>query len=153
MTLDSIDYWHWLIFGVVLLILEILLPVTFFLWTGVSALVVGVIRAVFPTIGWELQFILFGSLSVVGIVVWRAYHVNHPTTTDRPALNRRAEQYMGRTFTLAAPIENGVGVVIVDDTRWRVRGADMAEGKKVRVIAVDASHLIVEPVSEDSLAG
>ena len=145
MSFNEIDYWHWLIFGVVLLILEMLLPVTFFLWSGVSALVVGLILALFPGIGWETQFILFGALSIASIVAWRYYQHKNPTVTDRPVLNRRAEQYIGRTFTLASAIENGVGVVIVDDTRWRVRGPEMDQGGKVKVVAVDASHLIVEP--------
>jgi len=145
-SLNDIDYWHWLILGVVLLILEILLPATFFLWSGVSALVVGLVLAVFPSIGWETQFILFGSLSIVSIALWRKYQHNNPTQTDRPVLNRRAEQYIGRTFTLESDIDNGIGVVIIDDTRWRVRGPDLSAGNKVKVTAVDASHLIVEPV-------
>lgn len=146
MSLSEIDYWHWLVFGVVLLILEMLLPATFFLWSGVSALVVGVVLAIFPSIGWETQFILFGSLSIASIVLWRQYQHKNPTATDRPVLNRRAEQYIGRTLTLETAIDNGIGVVIIDDTRWRVRGPDLPAGDKVKVTAVEVSHLIVEPV-------
>jgi len=145
-SLNDIDYWHWFVFGVVLLILEMLLPLSFFLWSGVSALTVGLLLVVFPKFGWELQFVLFGTISIVSIVAWRLYHRNHPTVSDRPVLNRRAEQYIGRTLSLDGAIENGFGVVIVDDTRWRVRGPDTAAGGKVKVVAVDASHLIVEQV-------
>lgn len=148
--LQEIDFWHWLIFGIVLLILEMLVPVTFFLWSGTSAIIVGSLLYLFPGIGWEMQFILFGVLSVASFVGWRAYQSKNPTKTDRPVLNRRAEQYVGRIFTLDGPIENGIGVVIIDDTRWRVRGEDMPEGGRVKVIAVEVSHLIVEPVESSS---
>jgi membrane protein implicated in regulation of membrane protease activity len=59
-------------------------------------------------------------------------------------LNRRAEQYVGRVFTLSEPIVNGTGKIRVDDSSWKVSGADCDANTKVKVISVDGTVLKVE---------
>ena len=139
------DFWHWWILALALIIAETFLPGTFFLWMGVSALVLGVIAWLIPAMGWEIQMMLFAVLSLVSIVGWRMWQRKHPDETDQPSLNRRGEQYIDRVFTLETPIENGFGKVRVGDTLWRVKGGDLAAGTKVRVTAADGIVLVVEP--------
>lgn len=146
MILEHLDYWHWWILGVVLLVLEVFAPGAFFLWIGVAAGVVGVALFFFPHLGWEDQLLIFGVLSVVSIVVWRMYLHHHPTATDRPTLNRRGEQYVGRTFTLEEAMLNGVGKLRVDDSTWKIEGEDCSAGEKVKVVGVDGTVLKVERV-------
>ena len=67
--------------------------------------------------------------------------------TDQPALNRRGEQYIGRTLTLDEPIVNGQGKIRVDDTTWKVEGDDMPAGTRVTVIGVDSVVLKVAPIA------
>lgn len=139
------DFWHWWILGLALIILETVLPGTFFLWMGVSALVLGVVLWLVPALGWEWQLLLFAVVSLASIVAWRLWQRRHPAVSDQPMLNRRAEQYVGRVFALQTPIENGYGKVRVGDGLWRVRGPDAAVGARVRVTAVDGVVLVVEP--------
>ena len=103
---SHLNHWHWWIFAVILLVLEILTPGTFFMWMGISAVVVGLLMLIVP-IGWETQFLLFAIFSVVSIAVGRVYIKRRPIETDRPNLNRRGAQYVGRTFTLSEPIVHG----------------------------------------------
>ena len=139
------DFWHWWILALALIIAETFLPGTFFLWMGVSALVMGVLAWLIPAMGWEMQVMLFAVLSLISIVGWRMYQRRHPDKTDQPALNRRAEQYIDRVFTLETAIENGYGKVRVGDSLWRVTGEDAAAGSRVRVTAADGVILVVEP--------
>ncbi|MGB5201914.1 MAG: NfeD family protein [Sedimenticolaceae bacterium] len=139
------DFWHWWILGLALIIAETLLPGTYFLWMGVSAVVLGVLAWLFPAMGWEIQLMLFALLSLASIVVWRMWQRRHPGESDQPMLNRRAEQYIGRVFVLEAAIENGFGKVRVADSLWRVKGADAPVGSRVRVTAADGIVLVVEP--------
>ncbi len=139
------DFWHWWILALVLIIAEALLPGAFLLWMGVAALVLGVLTWLIPAMGWEIQLMLFAVLSLASIAAWRAWQRRHPATSERPMLNRRAAQYVGRVFVLDRPIENGFGKVRVDDTLWRVRGADAVAGSLVRVTAADGVVLEVEP--------
>ena len=139
------DFWHWWILALGLIILETVLPGTFFLWMGISAIVLGLLAWAFPDMSWETQLMLFAILSLVSIVGWRMWQRTHPVESDQPNLNRRGEQYVGRVFTLETPIENGFGKVRVGDTLWRVKGTEAPAGSKVKVTSVDGVVLVVEP--------
>ncbi|MDX2465306.1 MAG: NfeD family protein, partial [Porticoccus sp.] len=115
--MDSIEFWYWWVAAVALVILEIVVPGTFFLWMGVSAAVTGAILWVTPTMEWEWQFFLFAILSVVSITLWRIRQRSHPTVTEDPNVNQRTKRYIGRTFTLAEPIVDGIGKIHVDDSQ------------------------------------
>jgi membrane protein implicated in regulation of membrane protease activity len=63
-------------------------------------------------------------------------------------LNRRGEQFVGRVFVLAEPIENGRGAIHAGDSLWRVSGSDRPVGTRVRVTGSDGALLSVEPIEE-----
>ncbi len=144
--MESINYWHWFIAGVVLIVLEVFAPGAFFLWLGVSAGVVGLILVVFPDMGWESQLLIFAVISIVSIAVWRIRLQKHPTQSEDDSLNFRTKEYIGRTFPLSEAIENGYGKIHVDDSFWQVSGPDCAVDKKVKVVSVDGMVLNVEPL-------
>lgn len=145
MNLDLV-FWHWWAFGAFLLILELLLPGMFFLWMAIAAAVTGAILWIVPGLDLEYQLIAFSLLSVSSILVFRKFLMRHPIETDRPLLNRRSEQYIGRTFTLEHPIVNGRGKIRVDDSTWKIEGEDCETGVKVRVVSADGVVLRVEVV-------
>lgn len=140
----EILYWHWWILGLVLLVAEMLSPTGFFLlWIGAAAILVGAVSWLVPALGWEVQVVMFGVLSVASFFVWRRFRPAL-TDSDQPSLNRRGHSYVGRTFTLTAPIVNGIGKLHVDDSQWRISGPDVEAGAQVRVVAADGSTLRVE---------
>ncbi|WP_455209502.1 NfeD family protein [Kaarinaea lacus] len=148
MILEQLDFWHWWVLGIVLIILELFAPGAFFLWMGIAAGLVGLILVIAPDMAWQYQLIVFAVISVVSIAIWRGYLNKHPTPTDRPTLNMRGEQYVGRTFTLSAPIVNGVGKIKVDDTMWKIEGSDCDTGARVKVTKTDGAVLKVEIINE-----
>ncbi|MGA7981151.1 MAG: NfeD family protein [Chromatiaceae bacterium] len=141
--------WHWLVLGIVLIILEVLAPAAFFMWLAMAAGVVAVLLTAFPAMTWQLQLVLYAVVSVLSVILGRRFLTRHPIKSDEPTLNRRGHQYVGRVFTLEQPVVNGVGKIRVDDTTWKICGADCAVGTKVRVTGVDGVVLVVSPV-EDS---
>jgi membrane protein implicated in regulation of membrane protease activity len=141
------SYWHWWVLAVVFIILEIISPAIFFLWMGIAAGVVGLLVLILPGMAWELQVVLFAAFSVVSVVLGRRYLSKHPIESDQPQLNRRGEQYIGRTFTLTEPIVNGQGKIRVDDSIWKITGDDCTEGTKVEVIGVNGVILKVSAVA------
>jgi len=143
MMLEQLDYWHWWILAAILIIFEVFAPGAFFLWLGIAAAAVGGLVYLSPSLGWEYQVLLFSVLSVVSIVTWRKFFRTTPGDTDQPALNRRGEQYIGRTFTLQAPIIDGIGKIRVDDSSWKIRGENCAVGTQVEITGVDGTILEV----------
>lgn len=139
----QVDYWHWLIFGGVLLLIEVLAPSFFFLWMAVAACVVALVLWFMPELGWQYQLLIFSVLSVGSIALFRRYQRASPARTDQPALNRRGEQYIGRSFTLQEPIINRAGVLRVDDSSWRISGDDQPAGTLVTVTGADGVILQV----------
>ena len=145
---SNLEYWHWLAFALVLIIIEMLAPSAVFLWFGVAAGVVGVLLLLMPTMAWQVQLVLFSVLSIVSVLAWRSYAKKHPPADNNyPTLNKRGDDLIGRVFTLEEGIVNNYGKLRVDDTMWKIRGSDAGVGAKVRVTAVDGTVLVVETES------
>lgn len=142
--LEQIEFWHWWVLAAVLMAVEVFAPTTLFLWMGISAGAVGLLVLVANDIGWEIQILLFAVISVVSVVAWRQYARLHPASSDDPLLNRRAEQCVGRLFSLEEPIVNGRGRVKVDGVFWKIEGDDLEAGNRVKVVGADGVILKVE---------
>jgi inner membrane protein len=139
----SLGTWNWFIAAAVLLVLEVLAPGAFMLWLGLSAVLVGVIS--FGVVWtWQTQVIAFALFAVALVPVWRHFARRMEVPSDSPFLNRRADGYVGRVFTLDKPIVNGVGTVRIDDSVWRVTGPDCPAGSRVKVTSADGANLAVE---------
>ena len=137
--------WSWIVAGLVLLALELVVPGGILLWMGISGIATGLL-VLFQPIGWPLQWLIFGVLSLVSIAVWLRYNRSRPTATDRPYLNRRADQLIGQVVVLEQPIAQGFGRVVLGDTVWRVSGPDLPLGQRVRIVGSAGAVLTVEPV-------
>jgi len=140
----AIEFWYWWVLAVGFLAIELLAPGFFFLWLSVSAFVVGSILLMIPSASLEVQLLLFSILAVTSILVWRRFVSAKSQESDHPLLNQRGAQYIGRTFNLVTPIENGQGRIKVDDTLWKVRGQDCPLGSKVKVVGVKGTIFDVE---------
>lgn len=134
--------WSWIVFGFVLLALELVLPGGVLIWLGASALVTGLVTLFVP-IYWPLQFVIYGVLSLLSIWVWLKVR-GQGAATDQPFLNRRGERYVGREVVLDEAIVGGAGRVALDDTTWRITGPDLAAGQRVRIVGVTGAVLKVE---------
>ena len=144
--IGGLSWWQWLVVAMLLLILELVATTGWFIGPAVAGLAVAAVVAVFPEMGWPAQLMLFGALSLVGLFLAQAWFARRPAVDDGSTLNRRGAQYVGRTFTLIEPIDNGYGTVSVDDTRWRVAGPPLGAGTAVRVTRADGTVLHVEPL-------
>lgn len=146
--LDAMPYWAWLILAGVLLTIEVVAPTTFFLWPALAALVVGALVAFPPHLEWWAQLLTFAGLTVAfGWLGPKVFPRRETGVTDAPALNRRAEQYVGWTVTVTQEFSGGRGKVRVGDTLWSARAADGRDypaGAAVVVTAVDGTLLTVE---------
>lgn len=152
--MDLVDFiagyggWSWIVFGLVLLAIELIAPGVFMVWLGGAAIATG-LATIATGMGWPWQWGTFGVLSLVLVSGWLAYSrkrwgKNPPS--EVPLLNRRTARYLGREVVLVEPISDGFGRVQIGDTLWRVSGPALPEGTTVRVTGAEGAVLIVEPV-------
>ncbi len=136
----------WAAMALVLMAAEALAPGAFMLWMGFAAAVMFVLALLVPGMSLLVQVALFVVLSFVSIQVYLRWFRNRGRQSDRPLLNRRAQQLVGRVVELDRAIVNGSGRARVDDSLWAVVGPDLPVGSRVRVVAVDGMTLKVQPV-------
>ena len=143
--IEGIQFWHWIAFGALLIILEIFVPSAIFLWPGIAAVLAGFISLAFPEISEAALLLVWGAASVILAFGWQAYRKVAKKDLPVNTINRRGEQIVGRHFTLTKDIVNGSGELHIDDTRWKiVSSLDHSAGTKVKVIAVEGTSLRVE---------
>ena len=134
--------WSWIVAGIVLLALEVVGSGGVLLWMGVAGIVTGLIVLIHP-IDWPLQWLVFGVLSLVTIVLWLRWQRGKPVQSDRPYLNRRADRFTGQESQLDEPIVDGFGRLVLDDTVWRVAGPNLPAGQRVRITGNNGAVLNV----------
>jgi membrane protein implicated in regulation of membrane protease activity len=142
---STLGTWNWLVFGLLLMGLELMLPGVFLFWVGLAALLVGLLSFVIAP-SWQLQLLMFAVFAAAAVPVWRRVaRSNSGVSTSNPFLNKRSEAMIGRVFTLEKPIIDGAGTVRIDDTVWRVAGPDTPAGSRVRIVRADGASLTVAP--------
>lgn len=140
---EALGPWTWWVVGLLLLILEVVAPGSFFLWFGVAALIVGTL-ALLVDLSWQVELILFAVLSIVLVVVGRRFFANKSNQGEQPLLNQRTARLIGRSYVLVDPIVEGKGRIRVDDTTWRVSGPDLPAGTRVTIVGAEGALLQVE---------
>jgi membrane protein implicated in regulation of membrane protease activity len=140
---STLGTWNWLIFGFVLMALELIAPGVFLFWLGLAALLVGLVSfALHPS--WQAQLLMFAVFAAAAVPVWRRLaRGSSAASVSNPFLNRRTDALVGREFTLEKPIIDGFGTVRIDDTIWRVAGPDAPAGSRVRIVQADGANLTV----------
>ena len=139
-------YWYWAVLGGVFAVIEVAVPAMVCIWLAAAALGVAAISWRYPGLAWEHQALIFAALAVASVVLGRTAVGRTKASESERSLNRRAETYVGRMFTLDGAIVDGRGRLRVDDTVWLVAGPDLPAGTRVRVTGTENTLLRVEPI-------
>ena len=134
---------HWLVVAASFAVIEIAVPAMVCIWLAAAALGTALIVWLAPGLSWEHQALIFAALAVASVAIGRLAFGRIRGQSSDVRLNRRAEIYVGRTFTLERPIVDGRGRLRVDDTMWLVEGPDLPAGTRVQVTCVDNTMLRV----------
>jgi membrane protein implicated in regulation of membrane protease activity len=137
----------WIIAGLVLAALEMIVPGLVIIWFGVAGVVTGIL-ALFV----HNQYIQFGVFLVLsGVMVVFSQRIARKITHPEPepvGANRMVDA-IGLVVAGIMPPE--FGRVKVHGEEWRATAkCDLPVGTRVRVIAVEGTHLVVESAQERS---
>ena len=135
--------WLWLIGGVLLLILEVIVPGFFLVFLGAAAIATGLFTVLF-NLGAAAELALFALYAVIAVLVGRRFYANRTADSTDPLLNDRAGRLVGKVVTVVAAVDDQNGRVRVGDSEWSARGGPAAAGERVRITGVEGNCLTVE---------
>lgn len=145
----EIAYWHWLVFGMALMMIEIVLPSFTALWFGAGAVLVGVLLLVFPGMAIGLQLFVWTIVSILFTFLWFKYL--RPLSVDRTKAGLSREAIVGQSGqVLLAPVGEQRGKLrfttpILGAEEWSfICQQEVAPGDRVWVVDVSGNSLIVE---------
>ncbi|WP_437608635.1 NfeD family protein [Erwinia sp. V71] len=138
-------HWFWLTLGGLLLAAEMLGTSGYLLWSGISAVLVGLLVWLLP-LSWEWQGVIFALLTMASAFCWFRWLQRRERQQTPNTLNQRGNQLIGRHFTLQSGLVDGVGHVKIGDSSWRVQAdSDLPAGSEVTVVAIEGITLRITP--------
>ncbi|WP_321409045.1 NfeD family protein [Tolumonas auensis] len=144
LSLSDWSYWHWLILGAVLLLLELFGTAGLLLWTGISALLTALMVFVFEP-GLFAQWSLFAVFSIATTWFWFRLNKQDKPATEVKTLNQRTTRCIGAQTTLLEDVKLGKSRVRIEDTVWGVLSSEtLPAGTAVKVVAAEGTTLIVK---------
>jgi inner membrane protein len=140
-------WWLWVVFGIVLIGVEAATPGTlFFLFFGLSAVVVGALTALGVTPQPWLQWLLFSVLAIAALALLRGPLKGR---LNLKGSTRAVDSLVGQVAIALSDIPaEGVGKVELRGTSWNARsanGAALGQGQRTLVEKVDGLTLWVRP--------
>jgi len=105
-----IVYWHWLVFGMVLIIAEMFVPSFTIFWFGLGGLIVGGALWLFPDLSLSWQLFLWAVASSFFTILWFKFF--KPLMPDRTKAGISREAILGETGQVVKmPMDKNEGVV------------------------------------------
>lgn len=144
---DTWGVWSWMSLGVILMILELLVPGTFLIWFGLGAILTGLTALLFSGLTVSVQLLIFVIMSLIcvsfGIFVYAK--IFGKNKDDERNKKTGAHRYIGNRFTVVEPIKNGRGKITVGDSVWiALSDHNFKKGDEVTVVDVKGTQLIVK---------
>ena len=143
-------WWYWLIFGMLLILTEMLLPSFTLFWFGLAAFPVALLLFFIPGTAVSVQIALWALGSIAFTFLWFKYF--KPTMTDRTKAGISREAVTGETgIVIRSPQDNIRGIVrfsmpLLGADEWEfISYEDCSVGDRVEVTDVSGNTLVVRP--------
>ena len=140
MLFENLNFMHWLVLGLSLIILELFLWTVFLLWIGASAITVSIFFYLMPDTSWPIQLLIFVILSLTTTNLAKRYY---PIKTVDDELHEKAKTFIGKECKVSS-IEDGIIKVQIGKSLWFARGTGLSVGQAVKIVDVDDLTFIVE---------
>lgn len=106
----ALEYWYWLIFGMILMLSELLIPSFTAFWFGLGAIAVAIIFLITPTRSLTIQLLIWSFASIFFTFLWFRYFRPHMIKRTRSGISKEA--ILGESgFVIRAPVNGQPGVV------------------------------------------
>lgn len=142
--------WHWAVFGVVLMLFELVIPTFAALWFGFAGLLVGILLWLMPSLSFTAQLFIWSILSIACTVAW--FKWIKPLATDKTNAGLSRESTIGQVGMVIALGDNHItvrfSIPVLGSDEWQCRSTyDLQVGDRVQVIDILGNDFLVKPYS------
>jgi membrane protein implicated in regulation of membrane protease activity len=141
-------FWHWLVFGMLLMIVEVFLPGFVILWFGLGAILVSLLMLVLPDLPFSWQLFCWAMSSAIFTALWFRYF--KPLMKDRTKAGISREAALGESgLVVRVPAGHERGVVrfttpLLGAEEWPfICDEKVSSGDRVFVREISGNTLIV----------
>jgi membrane protein implicated in regulation of membrane protease activity len=137
----EMQWWIWLVFGIGLILLELVLPTFFIIWFGIGAVLVSLIALAAPALQLDMQVLLWVLFSSVTTVLWFKLFKR-----KQPDVRWTADSVIGEVGLLTSSVSQfQKGRVrfqkpLLGNEEWTcVADGDIPAGERVRLVAIEGN--------------
>jgi membrane protein implicated in regulation of membrane protease activity len=142
------EYWHWIVFGMILILVELVVPSFTIFWFGLSALIVGGVLLVAPKTTFTWQLLLWALGACLMTLLW--FKLFRPLMADRTKAGISREAIVGESGqVIRAPSQQNRGMLrfttpVLGAEEWPfICEQAVAVGDRVVVTDISGNTLIV----------
>ena len=147
----AFEYWQWIVFGIVLMLSEILIGSFFIVWFGAAAVVVGLLVLQLPNMSGTAQLVIWAISSASFALAW--FKLIKPLNIDKTKAGLSKEALLGEVGqVLQAPSGDKRGKVrfpapVLGSDEWLIISHEAVSiGDRVSVVDLSGNALIVKKV-------
>lgn len=151
-------YWYWLVFGMILMLLELAVPSFTIFWFGLGALVVGILMLLVPGLSLTLQILVWIIASAAFVLFW--FKVMKPRMTDKTTSGIAREAVLGETAMVTRVPEGDrrgeirFSVPMLGSDTWPfICDDEAAVGDRVAVREISGNTMLVKIVRNTQSKG
>ena len=140
-------WWHWIVLGIALTLLELAVPAFFLVWFGVGALIVGLVLLAVPELSFAWQVLVWIACSLLFIWLWfKVFKPGFHKTRAGMSRNGIVGE-IGLVIRDIRPFEKGqvrFQKPVMGDEVWEsLADEEIKTGERVRVLEVEGNILKV----------
>jgi membrane protein implicated in regulation of membrane protease activity len=144
---ETVLWWHWIVFGIALLIWDMSMGTFFILGLGVAAIIVGVVDMFLDT-SFTIELTIWMILSILAIAAWFKWFREEPVT-DSGQSNYRLDT-LGVVMEDIQPHSRGkvtFDTPVLGNTSWHaISKVDIDKGTRVKIVQINGQLIEVEPL-------
>lgn len=147
--MEFLEWWHWIVAGLVLVMAELVVPAFVVFWFGLGAVIVGLLLWAMPSLSLATQMLIWSFASCTMVVLWfRLFkphlHKSRVGMSDDATLigevglmSRDVDQFQRGEVRFQKPM--------IGTDRWGcIADERIAAGERVRVVSVEGTLVKVK---------
>jgi len=145
---ETVLWWHWIIFGVILLILEMFTGTFLMLGLGMAAIIVGILDTLFHT-SFTTDLTIWSSLSIIVVIAWFKWFKKQPTVSNVGQSNYGLNTLGSVTQNITAHQRGKVkfDTPVLGNTTWHATAnKNIDKDKRVKIVEIKGQLILVEQI-------